>query len=216
MARGAAEDHLAQAALGIGALDQKIGPPARGLGENALADAPPGRLDDGRLGANAVAGQVPRHLVTAWSRHRAALDGENKDLLGPVEEGHAEGQRPRRLARAVPRDHDFFAELLRRGGRGDQQRPPALEERGLEGAHRRARAAPDGPADDDQVEGAAAAPDRGLALRHLLVPARAWVGDGLDRLTPGHAVLAHEFVEGGADALGARLVLALEAFDETR
>src|SRR5579875_1009998 len=39
VARRAAEDHLAQPALGIGALDQEIGAEARGLFEHGLADA---------------------------------------------------------------------------------------------------------------------------------------------------------------------------------
>src|SRR5262249_44657663 len=82
VARGAAEDHLAQPALGIGALDEKIAAELPCARQDDLAGAAALRLEGDRLGGNAVELERPRHLRAARPGHRRTLDRENGDLLG--------------------------------------------------------------------------------------------------------------------------------------
>ena len=72
LAGGAAEDHLAQPALGIGALDDQIGAPAAGFGQDRLADPALLRLGDARRGGDAAAAgeREAADLLRAFFRER--------------------------------------------------------------------------------------------------------------------------------------------------
>ena len=63
MAGRPAEDHLAQPAVRIGALDQQIGAERGGLLEDRLADRAALRPDAGRLGGQTVAEEMLGQLM---------------------------------------------------------------------------------------------------------------------------------------------------------
>ncbi len=71
-----AEDHLAQPALRVGALDQKVGSEGSCLVEKHLARREPARGQGAMIGVDPFAGERPRHILGTRSRDHAAFRAE--------------------------------------------------------------------------------------------------------------------------------------------
>src|SRR6266567_3481494 len=139
---GAAENHLAQPALRIGALDQKITTERIGFDEQCLAGA-------------------------AFLR----CHGEHGHAARAPKQRHRERGRTRLLGAAVPGDEHVLPEPLRRRGRRNEHRTAAFEQRRLERHHARALRLVAGPAEHGEVEHAAVAADEIVAVGRSIEPA---------------------------------------------
>ena len=114
VAGGAAEDHLPQPALRVGALDQQVRALGLGFGQDGLAR--PAAARDHRLLArgDAVDLEVAERVLGARTRHDMALDAEQRHALGLAQDRQGEQDHARRLGAGVPVDDDVLAERLGR------------------------------------------------------------------------------------------------------
>ena len=171
MGRRPAEDHLAQAALGVGAFDQQVAAELGRLLEDRLAVVASWGGRQHGLDVELKPAQGRGELVAARAGHRPAFDRQHDDPLGLAQEGLGEGDRAGRLGRSVPGDHDRIAQRARRGRRRDEEGPPGLEQHGLERRHRGHRLARDRASENDEVEDAAMARQEGVPGRRVRIPA---------------------------------------------
>src|SRR5262245_52093205 len=129
VAGGAAKDHLAQSALGVGALDQEIAAQRLRVRQNRLARQAAVKTDAQRFCRHAIKLQIATQLLPGWSGHRrAAFDRQYDDAAGTLEDGHRESRETRLLGAAIPRNQNIRAHLRLRRWRCDQDRPAAFEQ----------------------------------------------------------------------------------------
>src|SRR5437660_8826339 len=89
MARRATEYHLAQTALGVGALDEEVAVERLRDGQYGLSGRASLEPDGHRRGLDAVTQQILRCLGGTRSRHRgSALDMEYRYALGLAQQRH--------------------------------------------------------------------------------------------------------------------------------
>src|SRR5260221_7578584 len=209
VARRSAEDHLAQPALRVGALDQEIGPGFLRLVEIRLTRRARLGNDVTPRHRNAVSRQGMREILGARSWGHAAFDADHLDVLRLQKKRHGKGGGARRFTAAVPRHDDGAADRVAVAERRHQHRPTAFEQRVLErrlgegGELRRLL-------DHDEVEDAAKGADNGILPPLLLAPFGgrpdfAGAGDA-DR----HVLRGHELAKDAARLLATLLPLALK------
>src|SRR5882672_1878745 len=206
VARRAAEYHLAQAALGVGTLDEEVAIERLRGGQYGLSGRAAVESDRHRGRIDAVALQILRCLRGTRSRHRrSALDVEYRYAVGLVQQRHCKCGGARLFGAAVPRYQNVGAELTRRRRRRDQNRASAVEQAGLDRFVVQSDRVGLRPAHDDDVEDAAIAADDVFPFGSVIEPA---IRQRRDRaIAARHGVLAHERFEQRAGA--ARLVEAL-------
>ena len=167
----AAEDHLADAALRVGALQHQIGAGRHRLLQErfALRLLPAERRAQADL--QPVRFEVAGKLLAGRARlgHVLRPDGNDDDMLRQLEKRHRDGHGQRGLGAAVPGDRDRLAERRRHRFRHHHHRAAALEQRVLE-----RRLGDRGELfrlfDDDQVVDPAAHPDDRVLPSVLLAP----------------------------------------------
>ena len=174
MPGGAAEDHLPQAALRVGALDDEVAAELGGFAQDRLAgiSLAAGQRDRGR--GDAVSGQRMRKLFAARPGDGGAFDGQDRYTFRALEQRHGERGGARLLGRAVPGDQDVGGERRRRSRRCDQDRASAFEQSRLERHHRGALPFLPRSPQHDEVEHPPVAADEVVAARGVGMP------------TPGH------------------------------
>src|SRR5712671_4102949 len=206
VARRAAKYHLAQTALGVGALDEEVAVERMRGGQYGLSGCATLKPDRHRRGLEAVTQQVLRCLGGTRSWHRgSALDMEYRYALGLAQQRYGECGGARLLGAAVPRHQNVSADLGRWRRRRDQNRAAAVEQAGLDRLVVQSDRVGLRPAHDDDVEDAAVAADEVFPFGSVIEPA---VRQRCDRgLAARHSVLSHERFEQRAGA--ARLVEAL-------
>src|SRR5262245_19522064 len=171
VAGGAAKDHLAQSALGVGALDQEIAAQRLRVGQNRLARQAAVKTDAQRFCRHAIKLQIATQLLPGWSGHRrAAFDRQYDDAAGTLEDGHRESRDARLLGAAIPRNQNIRAHLRLRRWRCDQDRPAAFEQGRFKRGHARALRIATGFTQDDHIEDPAMAPDEVVALMGIVQP----------------------------------------------
>jgi hypothetical protein len=139
VARGATENHLAQAALRVGALDQEIRSHRSRFRQNGFA----------RTGAHACNGfirclyaiglQVGHRILHRRTGRDGTLHRDQSDALGAPQDRHREQDAARSLRAGVPVNEHSLAERRARNGRGHQHRMAAVEQGGFERRHARAQ-----------------------------------------------------------------------------
>ena len=168
---GAAEDELAQPALGVGALDEQVAIQRLRRGQDRFAGGAARDIDRQQRRGDAVALQVLNRLLGRWpGDFVAALHRQDGDPLGLLEQRHRQRSGARLLGAAIPCDQDIGAELARRHRRSQQHRPAALEQAGLERPDVQSDRLRLGPAHDDDVEHPAVAADEAFTFGRIIEP----------------------------------------------
>jgi ABC-type nitrate/sulfonate/bicarbonate transport system permease component len=168
----AAEDHLPQSALRVGALDHEVAPQCFGVTENRLAGEAAIEADGHRLCRHPVQLQIPAQLLPRRSGNRSsALDGEDNDPAGLLEKGQRKGGNARLLRAAVPGNQHVRPYLRARCRRRDQDRASAFEQGGFERGHARTLGVATRSAQHNHVKDPAMAADEVISLRRIRHPA---------------------------------------------
>src|SRR5258707_7733631 len=153
MARRASEYHLAQPALGIGALDEEIATERLRGRQYGFPGRAAFEFDRHRHSLDAVTLQILGRLRVARSRYcRSALDMEHSYALGLAQPRHGQRGGAFLLGAAGPRPQNIGPDLGRRRRRRDQNRAAAVEQPGFDRLVVHADRIGIRPAHDDNVE----------------------------------------------------------------